>query len=25
VPKKVTKLYFEYENNFENRHVKITE
>jgi tRNA threonylcarbamoyladenosine biosynthesis protein TsaE len=24
VPKKVTKLYFEYENNFENRHVKIT-
>jgi tRNA threonylcarbamoyladenosine biosynthesis protein TsaE len=25
VPKKVTKLYFEYENNFENRYVKITE
>jgi tRNA threonylcarbamoyladenosine biosynthesis protein TsaE len=25
VPKKVTKLYFEYENNFENRHVRITE
>jgi tRNA threonylcarbamoyladenosine biosynthesis protein TsaE len=25
VPKKVTKLYFKYENNFEDRHVKITE
>ena len=25
VPKKVTKLYFEYENNYENRYVKITE
>jgi len=25
VPKKVIKLYFEYENNFENRHIKITE
>src|SRR5210317_932551 len=25
VPKKITKLYFEYENNFEDRHVKISE
>jgi tRNA threonylcarbamoyladenosine biosynthesis protein TsaE len=25
VPKQVVKLYFEYENNFEDRHVKITE